>query len=233
MGGVDSSAMEILEKNMQKLPEVLTQNSSLMKEAFAQAAKQSSEANKDTPAERNATSEGKPNASITPEKKKTSTEKEPDEEDKEKTETESPSKEEPKVDKDNPKIEDDEEEIIDTNPKKKKQEPEEEEKVAPGQEEDDEAEYLKDEFRAPWENLEVASTIFEKVKAMHEDPEEFEQINWNLKADILERQADLEIAREAIQDGIDLYKKLIDLCVKHNLDRAKSRTIAGILYKIG
>jgi len=68
---------------------------------------------------------------------------------------------------------------------------------------------------------------------MHENSEEFEQINWNLKADILERSADLEVARENLKEGIKHYNLLIDLCVKHNCDRAKSRTIAGILYKIG
>lgn len=68
-----------------------------------------------------------------------------------------------------------------------------------------------DEFKAPWENLEVAFAIFEKTKAMHENPEEFEQTYWNLKADILERQADLEISREFTKEGIEKYITLIEL----------------------
>ena len=154
--------------------------------------------------------------------------------------------------KDNPKIEEEEEqiitttnpnkaeedeeeeEIITTNPNKtKKKLPEEEEDKVAQEDNDDDDEYGKDQFRAPWENLEVASTIFEKTKNMQENAEEFENNNWNLKADILERQADLEVLREAIQDGIQLYQQLIALCVKHNCDRQKSRTIAGVLYKVG
>ena len=96
-----------------------------------------------------------------------------------------------------------------------------------------EAEYASDEFKAPWENLEVALTIFDNHMGLSENPQEFEQINWNLKADIIERKADLEIARENTEKGICLYKELIELCVKHNCDRASSRTIACILYKIG
>ena len=146
-----------------------------------------------------------------------------------KEENNAPAKEDKNESKDNPKIEEEEEEEIITTTR---QENMEEEKKDPNAKEDDEDDYT-DEFRAPWENLEVALAIFEKTKAMHENPEEFEQINWNTKADILERQADLEAARENLKEAIRLYNSLIDLCIKHNCDRAKSRTIAGILYKIG
>ncbi len=90
-----------------------------------------------------------------------------------------------------------------------------------------------DEFRAPWESLEVAIAILDKTQGMYEGKGQFERANWNTRADILERQADLEIARENIKEGIRLYNVLIDLCVSHNCDRLKSRTIAGILFKIG
>jgi hypothetical protein len=86
--------------------------------------------------------------------------------------------------KDNPKIEDEEEEEIITtteNPGR-----DEEEKYSEQDDEQDD-ECANDEFRALWENLEVALTIFTKTKNMHENSEEFEQINWSLKADIIER----------------------------------------------
>jgi len=132
-----------------------------------------------------------------------------------------------KYDKDNPVIddedkEDDEEEIITTtkpvNEDKEEAEARKndiEKSVENFKHDSDEAEYANDQFKAPWENLEVALTIFERTKSSYYSPDEFEQDHWNLKADILERQADLEIAREQTKEGIDLYLELIDLCIKH------------------
>ena len=241
-GTQNALTMGDIEKSMDKLPEVLLQSASKVKEMFEQMAQQNTVKTSEA-----GVNEAKDTAETQPEEVKqpeSSTEApQPVENANVEAESnckissevqqseESPTKAEV-TDKDNPKIEDDEEEEIITTTRNRKDssEPEEEEKKG---EENDEEEYDQDQFKAPWENLEVALTIFNRTMSMHENPEEFEQLNWNLKADILERQADLEIAREEIKTGIELYKNLIEFCIKHGCDPEKSRSIAGIHFKIG
>jgi hypothetical protein len=227
-GANTTLTMDAIEKSMDKLPDVLVQSTNKVREMFETMAQKTGQSHESelqpvtaetTPPVETDNKEPNSDSKIVDNPTEASPEKVENKPESHENvglsnEAQSMPKVLTKTNKDNPKIEDEEEEEIITTTKNPGKD-EEEKHSEPDQEQDDD-EQANDEFRFPWENLEVSLIIFNKTTDMHEDPEEFEQINWNLKADIMERQADLEIARESIDQAIKLYNELIGLCEKHN-----------------
>ena len=155
-GATNALTSDSIEKNMGKLPDVIAESKSKVREMFEQMAQMGAPPVQEKEMDSNPKEEIAPKSTTENTSSVSEAQLQKKQENGLKKEETAPQKEEsPKKEenKDNPRVEDEEEEEIITTTKESKNEVKQEKskKQAPVDEDD-----YSDEFRAPWENLEVA-----------------------------------------------------------------------------